>query len=109
MLQIIGWLLCVYLIVKGCELIAMRHTSAYIGAGFALVAAPIFFFMINQQVKAGQNPLSQLGQGNIGPLTEDPMMQSLDAASTNDVSDAAADQALKEAEEAIRSAEKQLE
>lgn len=59
MLQIIGWILCLYLVVKACELLSMKtneHKYAAavgaIGAVIALVGAGIFFLLINEQVRA---------------------------------------------------------
>lgn len=66
MIQIIGWLLCVYLVVKGCELIAMqpRNTAAgvvaIIGALIAFIAAPVFVVMLNEQVQSSTGGLSSL-------------------------------------------------
>jgi hypothetical protein len=59
MLQIIGWLLCVYLVVKGFELIAMKSVWSYVGAAIAFIAAPIFLLLINAQSNATPSPLSQ--------------------------------------------------
>lgn len=44
MIQLIGWLLCVYLVVKGFELIAMKEPVAYAGAVIAFIAAVFFFW-----------------------------------------------------------------
>lgn len=59
MLQIIGWLLCLYLVVKACELLSMDTDNhrmsrpiATLGAVIALIGAGLFFWMINEQVKA---------------------------------------------------------
>jgi hypothetical protein len=105
MLQIIGWLFCVYLVVKGFELVAMKHVSAYIGAGLSFVAAPIFFLLINQQTKAAQGPLDQLGSG-----FEATKSDATDAQANAEAEDAsaAADRALKEAEAAIENADAAL-
>lgn len=90
MLQIIGWLLCVYLVVKGFELVAMKHVSAYIGACLAFIAAPLFFWMINEQVAAQQPGLSGLQ-------------------SASSYSDEDADKALEEAGQAVENAARALE
>jgi uncharacterized membrane protein len=66
MLQIIGWILCLYLAVKACELLSMqtdrhpyaRYTATF-GAFLALLGAVIFFLMINAQVKASKTPKSK--------------------------------------------------
>jgi len=57
MLQIIGWILCLYLVVKACELLSMdtdehvlARPVATIGGVLALVGAATFFFLINEQV-----------------------------------------------------------
>ena len=58
MVQIIGWLLCVYLIVKGFELCGYeRHDGSrpllhVIGAAIAWISAPIFFMFFNMQGEA---------------------------------------------------------
>lgn len=58
MIQIIGWLLCVYLVVKGCELLAMQTRNAFgtvlavIGAIIAFIAAPIFVYLLDVQVQS---------------------------------------------------------
>jgi hypothetical protein len=65
MIQIIGWMLCIYLIVKGFELLAMQPNGdkgrqlAIAGALIAFIAAPIFFFMLNAQAKSGGDSLSR--------------------------------------------------
>lgn len=65
MVQIIGWLLCIYLIVKAFELLAMQPINdtgrnlAKIGAAIAFIAAPIFFFMLNAQSNSGGDSLSR--------------------------------------------------
>lgn len=58
MLQIIGWILCLYLVVKACELLSMdtddhklARPVATIGAILALVGAGLFLFLINEQVR----------------------------------------------------------
>ena len=59
MLQIIGWMLCLYLIVKACELLSMETDKhpfgrpvATIGASLAVLGAAGFFYLINQQARA---------------------------------------------------------
>jgi hypothetical protein len=61
MLQIIVWLGCVYLAVKGFEMVRSGLTSgenpaaravAFLGAALAFVAVPVFFVMAQQQVQA---------------------------------------------------------
>jgi hypothetical protein len=63
-LQIIGWILCLYLVVKACELLSMRTNDhrlappvAVIGAILALLGAVAFFLLINEQVQ--QSSLQQ--------------------------------------------------
>ncbi|MBX7458316.1 hypothetical protein K3152_08670 [Qipengyuania sp. 1NDH17] len=67
MLQIIGWMGCVYLFVKALELFgaakARGDGEAYdqltITAGaIALISAAIFFFLINGQVEASSGYLN---------------------------------------------------
>ena len=55
MLQIIGWMLCLYLGVKACELLSMdtdQHALARpvatLGAALALLGAGGFFYLINR-------------------------------------------------------------
>ena len=66
MLQIVVWLGCVYLAVKGIDMVRCGLTSgenpaarvtAFLGAGLAFVAVPIFFMMAQQQVQ-GTTPLA---------------------------------------------------
>ncbi|MCD1589820.1 hypothetical protein K7H13_03460 [Qipengyuania citrea] len=61
MLQIIGWLGCLYLVVKAFELFsASKHraeegswdTAAMVGGAIALVGAFFFLMLINGQVDA---------------------------------------------------------
>ena len=51
MLQIIGWMGCVYLIVKGFELMAKADDRplAKLGAGIAFFSAAVFLVMIHLQ------------------------------------------------------------
>lgn len=97
MLQIIGWLLCVYLVVKAFELIAMKDVVAYIGALIATVAAIGFFFMINEQVRATSQPFNQLGMAN--PYSSTNGDDGVDAT-------AAADRAIENAQRALDEASK---
>jgi len=67
MLQIIGWILCLYLIVKACELLSMeteRHqfarATATFGAILALVGAAAFFYLINEQVRQSASAQDQM-------------------------------------------------
>ena len=67
MLQIIGWLLCLYLVVKACELLSMdtdehkfARLTATTGAFIALVGAAGFFVMINQQVSESNRTQEQM-------------------------------------------------
>ena len=67
MLQIIGWLLCAYLVVKACELLSMQtdehrfaRITATIGAIFALLSAAGFFWLFNAQVKETRQAQDQL-------------------------------------------------
>jgi len=70
-LEIIGWMLCVYLFVKGCELLTMKRQEgrteqvvAYL-AGFGAIAASLLFFWLvtvqaetTSQLSAPSNPYS---------------------------------------------------
>jgi hypothetical protein len=105
MLQIIGWLLCVYLIVKGFELVAMKHTSAYFGAGIAFLSAPIFFVLINMQSAATTPGLPSLGTASGSYDVSDPTTLEADAAAA----DAAVDNALEAAQRAIENANDAVE
>jgi len=67
MLQIIGWILCVYLVVKGCELLSMEtreggvaRAISIIGAVIALIASVAFFLLINEQVQQQSQAQQQL-------------------------------------------------
>ena len=67
MLQIIGWLLCAYLVVKACELLSMQtdehrfaRITATVGALFALLCAAGFLLLINEQVKETQRAQDQI-------------------------------------------------
>lgn len=67
MLQIIGWLLCLYLVVKACELLSMdtddhklSRPVATVGAIIALIGAAVFFVMINDQAKQTTNAQDQM-------------------------------------------------
>jgi Na+/melibiose symporter-like transporter len=67
MLQIIGWFLCVYLVIKACELLSMQtdehrfaRVTATIGAIIALIAAAGFFYLINEQVKESRRAQDQV-------------------------------------------------
>ena len=58
MLQIIGWLMCLYLVVKACELLSMDRNEqrfsrpvATLGAVIAILGAAAFFFLINEQAR----------------------------------------------------------
>jgi hypothetical protein len=75
MLQIIGWILCVYLIVKGCELLSMNtregvgaRAISILGAVVALLAAVGFFLLINEQVREQSQQQQQL-QSSFSNLT----------------------------------------
>lgn len=68
MLQIIGWLGCVYLLVKGLELASSSahrtadgkmHITAIIAAVIAFISALIFIFLFN-----GQASSSPFGSGS---------------------------------------------
>lgn len=67
MLQIIGWILCLYLVVKACELLSMdtdehrlARPVATAGAVIALGGAAAFFFLINAQIKATNSAQEQM-------------------------------------------------
>ena len=100
MLQIIGWLLCVYLIVKGFELLAMKQPTAYVGAAIAFLAAPVFFLLINEQSQSSATPLRQFGTAETYNSQIDTQVEA-DAMA----SDAAVDEALEEAQRAIENAD----
>jgi hypothetical protein len=101
MLQIIGWMLCIYLVVKCCELIGMKkeegtfeNVIANIGAAIALIAAPIFWFLINAQVNSTANNLNGL--------------QSQTGYSASGTSNENANQTLEEANKALANAQAAL-
>lgn len=66
MIEIIGWILCVYLVVKACELIAMPTINglgrnfALFGALIAIIAAPIFVYLLDLQANSGASSLSSV-------------------------------------------------
>ena len=106
MLQIVIWMLCVYFVVKGFEILsnpAQRGPIGQMGAILAFVAAPIFFWL----------SIEQVGQMNQSPLGANP--STLDAASEEDTNKATedaimnADEALRQADQAIANAERTLE
>jgi hypothetical protein len=68
MLQIIGWILCLYLVVKGFELFSMKREEGWSAAAFALVGgliawlgAIVFFFMVNAQADSSNRMPADLG------------------------------------------------
>ena len=75
MLQIIGWIMCLYLVVKACELLSMdtdehrfsRHTATA-GAVTALIGAAGFLVLINQQVSQSAAAQDQMN-ASISNLT----------------------------------------
>lgn len=75
MLQIIGWLMCAYMVVKAFELFgnAQRKEGAalyWIGGGLSLISAPIFVLLLNAQVN-NSTGLST-GLGGASSATIDP-------------------------------------
>lgn len=61
MLEIIGWMLCVYLFVKGCELLTMKRQEgrteqvvAYFAGLIAIAASFLFFWMVTVQAESSQ-------------------------------------------------------
>jgi len=102
MLQIIGWLLCVYLVVKGFELIAMKSVWAYVGAAIAFVAAPIFLLLINAQ----SNSPGPLARGS--STAELPSATDADLNAVTQESVDAAERALANADAAIANADAAL-
>lgn len=67
MLQIIIWILCLYLVVKSCELLSMdtdqhklARPVATVGAIIALVGAGGFFWLTTQQVRESNKAQEQL-------------------------------------------------
>lgn len=61
MLEIIGWMLCVYLFVKGCQLLTMKRQEgrteqvvAYLAGFGAIVASFLFFWMLTIQAEQPQ-------------------------------------------------------
>ena len=101
MLQIIGWMLCVYLVVKGFELLAMKSTLSYVGAVIAFAAAPIFLMLINAQSNATASPLAG-SYSSSGAEGFD--LNSDDVNAETDESIAAADAALNKATADLRAA-----
>lgn len=74
MLQIIGWLLCLYLVVKACELLSMEAEKhpfarpiATAGAVIALIGAGVFFYLINEQVRQSNAAQEQM-QSSLGDM-----------------------------------------
>ena len=68
MLQIIGWILCLYLVVKGFELFSMKREEgssakmlAFTGGIIAWLGAVVFFFMVNAQANSGNRMPSDFG------------------------------------------------
>ena len=68
MLQIIGWILCLYLLVKGFELFSAKReegsgprTLALTGGVIAWLGAVVFFFMVNEQADSSNRMPSDLG------------------------------------------------
>jgi hypothetical protein len=68
MLQIIGWILCLYLVVKGFELFSMKREEgvaskalACAGGIIAWLGAIAFFFMVNAQAESSSRMPSDFG------------------------------------------------
>lgn len=68
MLQIIGWILCLYLVVKGFELFAMKREEgdgprklASAGAWIAWLGAVVFLFLVNAQADSSSQVPSNYG------------------------------------------------
>jgi len=68
MLQIIGWILCLYLVVKGFELFSAKReegsgprTLALTGGVIAWLGAVVFFVMVNEQADSSNRMPSDLG------------------------------------------------
>jgi hypothetical protein len=75
MLQIIGWILCLYLVVKGFELFSAKReegsgprTLALLGGIVAWLGAIVFFFMVNAQADSSNRMPSDFG--SVSSLTE---------------------------------------
>ena len=71
MLQIIGWLMCGYLVVKAFELFGHARNGAenartlyYVGGGLSLLLAPVFFFMMNAQVSNSNSGMQGLTESS---------------------------------------------
>lgn len=125
MLQIIGWLLCAYLVVKAFEQFghaqnAQMNKTLYLVSGFlSLICAPVFIMMLNAQAENSSSGMpnfsanSGLFSGDSSTLDdgEEATLLNLQAeaaadsnaalAATDDLG-AAADNALREAEESLR-------
>lgn len=63
MLEIIGWMLCVYMFLKGLELFAMKREEgttemvvAYAGGVVALLASVVFFVLVTAQAESTAKP-----------------------------------------------------
>jgi len=75
MLQIIGWILCLYLVVKGFELFSMKREEGYnartlalLGGIIAWLGAVVFFFMVNAQANSSNRMPSDFG--SVSSLTD---------------------------------------
>jgi len=54
MIQIIGWIGCLYLFVKGCELAGLpeQNIPTKVGAGTAIVGSLLFVILLQMQSNA---------------------------------------------------------
>ena len=59
MLQIIGWMLCVYMFLKGLEFLTMKRQEgatetvvAYAGGIIAILGSLLFFVLVNAQASS---------------------------------------------------------
>lgn len=114
MLQIIGWLMCGYLVVKAFELFGharngteSARTLYYVGGGLSLLLAPLFLVMLNGQASSSAMPsMSGMLGGSADTAYSDNLAAEAAAdtsaaiAATEDLG-AAADNALREAEETM--------
>lgn len=112
MLQLVIWLLCVYLVVKGFEILsdpAQRNSFGHFGVALAWIAAPVFFVLsIGQAESMNDNPFAGGLSGFDTPARISDPTTGGAAVSTNEALESA-DEAIREADAALENAAKALE